>query len=186
MNRLYTWWVLDCQPLRRILGLSVSNQTLVDAYYARRPGQFGQDVADWAARQKARPRMLNCALKWEEADAIPRYRAVCWHCNQSMNPHVIRECSVAAPDIKGVIRKEEQAYERMAARAKTLLSDETPTTLTGKRLAFIHQTHGIDPSMVETIVGVLPESTHTAYAAEYHKHRLTGAARLKKAVILAS
>ncbi len=183
MNRLYLWWVLDCQPLRRFLRLTVSGQTLTKAYYARRPGQYETDAAAWAARQNAANRrpMLTCALRWDGPNAI------CWHCNAVMTePHARRECTVAAPDIAEVIRREEVSYARMVDRGRTLLAGEDPATITGERLSYIHQTHGIDPSVVESIIGLIPEAAHMAYAEAYVKHKATGAAGLKLKTIIAS
>ncbi len=183
MNRLLQWWVLDCQPFRRLLGIHVSSRTLVNAYYARRPTQYQTDATSWAARRNAEIRrpMLTCALKWEGANAV------CWHCNTVMpNPHSRRECSVAALDIAALIQREEQAFERMVERGRSLLAGENPLTITGETLSFIHQTHGIDPSVVESIIGLIPESTHLAYSEAYEKHRATGAAGRKKTVVVAS
>lgn len=188
LARLYRWWILDCQSLRRLLGIQVSGRALIDSYYGRYPGRYDQHAAEWAARQAAkaavRP-MLTCALRWDGL-GTGNVRAMCWHCGTEMtDPHVRRECTVPAPDIKAVIRKEEKAFERLLSRAKDLLTNESAATITGERLAYLHQTHGIDSSIAESILGLIPEAIHEAYMIEYQKHCATGTKGQKRAVLTA-
>lgn len=186
--RLYQWWILDCQPLRRRLGIRASGRTLTDAYYGRYPTRYAEHAAEWAARQSAKAtkrHMLTCALRWDGL-GTQSVRAVCWHCGTEMpDPHARRECSVPAPDIKSVIAKEEEALGRMIDRARALLVNDSAATITGERLSYVHQTHGIDSSVAESILGPIPEAVHAQYLEVYAKHRATGAEGRKAKIVVA-
>ncbi len=74
---------------------------------------------------------------------------------------------------------------RMLDRARGLLAADSASDITGKRLAYLHQTHGIDSSVAESVLGPIPESVHQAYLAEYQVHCATGVKGKKTAVLTA-
>jgi hypothetical protein len=176
VNRMINWWVIDCQKGRCTIGLTVSPSSIVSSYFNRHPSALSTSARRIKDRQSeiVRP-MLRCALRWEGL-GTGSVKALCWHCGVPMdNPHAVRQCTVAAPDITVVMAKEEQAFARTMERAARMLAAESLASLTGERLAYLHQTHGIDPSIAEGVVGILPESVHEAYRVVYEEHRATGA-----------
>lgn len=91
--------------------------------------------------------------------------------------------------IEGAIAKEEAQFERVLERAKELASKVDLATLTGKELARIHHTYGVDPSMLEAALMMngqtIPQSLHDAYQSAYSLHRSTGKRGLVREVIVA-
>lgn len=84
-----------------------------------------------------------------------------------------------------VIAKEEAAMLKVIDRARGLLSDDSATTITGERLSYLHQTHGIDSSVAESILGPIPEAVHAQYLAVYASHRTTGIKGKKVKIVVA-
>jgi len=95
----------------------------------------------------------------------------------------------ADESIESVIAREEASFERVLARAKKLATEIDVATLTGKELARLHHTHGIDPSMLEVALmedgRSFPQRLHDDYQLAYEEHRATGKRGLVREVIVA-
>lgn len=114
--------------------------------------------------------------------------AKCIYCGEPRESVASNECKQykPVPAIEHVIRKEEALFEKTLERAKKIAARIDLLTVTGEELAKIHNTHGVDPSMIEAALGVtLPESLVIAYAEAYEKHKATGKCGLVRKVIVA-
>lgn len=96
----------------------------------------------------------------------------------------------ANESIGNIIVREEALFARVRDRARKLAANLDVTAITGAELAHTHHTHGIDPSMLESVLfelgkPTIPERAHEDYIIEYAKHRQTGAAGFKAEIITA-
>lgn len=95
----------------------------------------------------------------------------------------------ADESIESVIAREEKLFEKVLERAKKLAVETNVAALTGRELARLHHTHGVDPSMLEVALmeeGLsLPQHLHDEYQHAYAEHRATGKRGLVREVIAA-
>ncbi len=87
-------------------------------------------------------------------------------------------------DIEGIIKKEEEKYFDLLFKARKIVLSLKPGELTGKKLCELHDTYGIDPTVVEDILDRdLSSSIHDEYLAEREKIKNLSRAAHKKEVI---
>lgn len=73
-------------------------------------------------------------------------------------------------EIKECIFKEEERYFKLLKGAANHISKISKGDIDGKKLCQLHDTYGIDPSVVEEILGEnLPENIHDDYLLERNK-----------------
>ncbi len=93
-------------------------------------------------------------------------------------------------DIKSVVFKEEQLFEKLLVKAKIIAENLDYSKLSGEYLCTLHHTHGIDPSMLECALldlnkQKISENIIDDYMKEYEKHRNTGKLGYKPTIIVA-
>ncbi|MEY4489628.1 MAG: hypothetical protein RIQ79_2136 [Verrucomicrobiota bacterium] len=95
----------------------------------------------------------------------------------------------ADEDVERVVAREEKLFEKVLDRAKKLANEIDVATLTGEKLARLHHTHGVDPSMLEVALmeagRSLPQQLHDDYQRTYAEHRATGKRGLVREIIVA-
>jgi hypothetical protein len=85
--------------------------------------------------------------------------------------------------ISEIILSEEEKFLELLNEKEPLLQS-LKSNLNGETLSWIHQTHGIDPDLMEDILGIkLTELQKTEYEEYYSVHRLTGKAGFKPKII---
>lgn len=102
-------------------------------------------------------------------------------------PYCTKRPEWADLSIEQVISKEVKRFAALMERAAPLIErEQRKGPLTGERLAYIHQTHGISPDVVSDITLLVFDAGIMAeYEAAYDQHRDTGKAGLKRAVLVA-
>lgn len=114
--------------------------------------------------------------------------AKCMYCGLARESADFPVCEkwVSPQDIEQAIRDEEALFQKTIARARKIAGGIPRSDLTGKSLAYLHQTHGIGPDVVEFILGdPLPGHLMESYALEYESHKATGLKGQKKTVLVA-
>lgn len=87
----------------------------------------------------------------------------------------VRRC----PGVAEVVRREEESYARVMSRAPLVVEKWfRKRGLDGESLASLHHTHGIDPGIVEAILGCeLSSSVHDDYQVAWAIHCEKGRSR---------
>lgn len=88
------------------------------------------------------------------------------------------------PEIKETILHEEEKYWKLLERGSKIVVQLKQEELTGAKLCELHDTYGIDPTIVEDVLGKdLPQSVHDEYLNERAKLQAISRASQKKTVI---
>jgi len=86
-------------------------------------------------------------------------------------------------NIKSVLRKEEERFLSLIEEKEPLLIS-LKNNLTGETLSWLHQTHGIDPDLVEDILCIkISDEQRNDYKKYYDIHKKTGLAGFTPKVI---
>ena len=121
-----------------------------------------KEVKDWYKELPQEPESLKYA--WNENGPVPFTPAV-------------------AQNIKDVLRKEEENFEKLIEEKEPLLKS-LKDNLNGETLSWLHQTHGLDLDLVEDILSIkLSIEQRDEYKKYYNIHRKTGLAGFTPKII---
>lgn len=111
--------------------------------------------------------------------------ATCLLCNKEVKGWYKNYKKSEGVSIESVIRGEEEKFLYLIREKEPLLLS-LKDNLTGETLSWLHQTHGVDPDMVEDILQIkLSADQKIDYRKYYDIHRRTGLAGFKPTIVMA-